>query len=86
MRRMCHVEYASIGTEESPDADGAYDLHDIEGTPEEIGKAIADSLKDADVYRGGSYSLIESGHELVLNLRIRLWIEEKPADPGYDEP
>jgi len=69
-QRVCHIVAASV-EEESGAGDGAYDLFDQTGTPDEIGKAIADSLKEADLYSGRRPSAIDAGHDLYLTVRIK---------------
>lgn len=69
-QRLCHIVSASV-EEENGAGDGAYDLLDVAGTPDEIGKAIADSLKEADLFSGRRPSAIDAGLELYLTVRIQ---------------
>lgn len=69
-QRLCRIVSGSV-EEENGAGDGAYDLFDVVGTPDEIGKAIADSLKEADLYSGRRSSAIDAGHDLYLTVRIK---------------
>lgn len=69
-QRPCHIVSASI-EEENGAGDGAYDLLDVAGTPDEIGKAIADSLKETDLYSGRRPSAIDAGLDLYLTVKIK---------------
>src|SRR5262252_6471985 len=46
--RYCRVVGASI-VDQQGRGDGAYDLHDVKGTPEEVGAKIAASLKESSL-------------------------------------
>jgi hypothetical protein len=71
MTRHCVIDSASIELENGA-GDGAYDLLDVSGTPDEIGKAIADSLRDSDMSRGPEWFFLKDGDgELYLNVRIK---------------
>lgn len=67
--RICQIVSGSV-EDETGAGDGAYDLHDVVGTPEEIGKAVADSLKEGDLFRGQKSS-IDDSRAIFLNLRIK---------------
>jgi hypothetical protein len=69
-QRLCHIVSASV-EEENGAGDGAYDLFDRVGTPDEIGKAIAESLKEADLFSGRRPSAIDAGHDLYLTVSIK---------------
>lgn len=69
-QRRCHIVSGSV-EEKSGAGDGAYDLFGRVGTPDEIGTAIADSLKEADLYSGRCPSAIDAGHHLYLTVRIK---------------
>jgi hypothetical protein len=76
--RTCEVVFAGIGRSDEDLLpivncdDGAYDLHDVKGSPGEIGKAIAESLSEVDMM-GGSRGgfLVEEGADLYLTVKIR---------------
>lgn len=68
--RQCHIVSAFL-EKENASGDGAYDLFDLVGTPEEIGKAIADSIKAADLFSGRCPSAIDAGHDLFLTVKIK---------------
>lgn len=69
--RLCLIESGSIELENGA-GDGAYDLFDITGTPDEIGKAIGESLKTSDLFGGRNMpSQIDAGDNLFMNLRIK---------------
>jgi hypothetical protein len=92
--RLCHIVAATVETANGA-GDGAYGLHDVAGSPEEIGHAIAQELAALDMMQGSSM-LIEKGHDLCLNIRIKFWglkketvatndsTFEKPVDPLRD--
>ncbi len=67
--RVCEITNASCEDAEGR-GDGAYSLLDVSGSPEEIGKAIADALKEGDL-GSGNRSAINDGKELFLNVRIK---------------
>jgi hypothetical protein len=69
--RLCHIEHAML--EEAPGGagDGAYDLFDQTGSPEDIGKAIADCLKTSDLWSGRGASTLDYGRDLFLTVRIK---------------
>jgi hypothetical protein len=69
-QRLCHIVSASV-EEENGAGDGAYDLFDRVGTPDEIGNAIAESLKEADLFSGRRPSAIDAGQDLYLTVRIK---------------
>jgi hypothetical protein len=71
VERICHIVSGSV-EEESGAGDGAYDLFNKVGTPDEIGKVIAESLKECDLYSGRCPSAIDAGHELYLTVRIKV--------------
>lgn len=76
--RTCEVVFAGIGRSDEDLLpivncdDGAYDLHDVQGPPSEIGKAISDSLRESDMMAGsrGGF-LVEDGADLYLTVKIR---------------
>lgn len=83
--RLCLIESASI-VDSNDAGDGAYDLHGETGTPEEIGKAIADSLKTSDLYQGRALpSRIDAGDDLYLVLRIK-FCNPEATTPGSIRP
>lgn len=69
--RICQIVDGSVELENGA-GDGAYDLFNVVGTPDDIGKAIAESLKECDLFSGGTHSEIEAGQDLYLNVRIKL--------------
>jgi hypothetical protein len=82
MPRECEVIFAGIG-KNGDDLltvvdcdDGAYDLDGVTGTPEEIGKAVEQSLRHSDLITG-KRTIVEDGGELFLTLKIRF--KNKPA-------
>lgn len=70
--RTCKIIDGQVGKTPAADDDGAYDLLDVEGTPEEVGKAIADSLAEADLFGGGQGTYLERGQPIYINITIRL--------------
>lgn len=68
--RYCIIAEGSLENE-AGQGDGAYSLLDVEGTPEEIGKAIADALADCDLACGAESTI--ASEPLYLNLRIKVW-------------
>ena len=46
-------------------------------------KAIADSLKDADLYSGRRPSAIDAGHELYLTIKIKFCKPEAASKPKH---
>lgn len=69
--RECKIISGSLEVE-SGAGDGAYDLLDVEGTPEEVGQAIGESLALCDIMTGGCDSILAGGTDLFLNLRIKI--------------
>lgn len=69
MARFCSIENASI---ELPDGggDGAYDLLDVAGTPEEVGAKIAESLKESFLMSGDK--CYPDDGEIFITLRIKI--------------
>ncbi len=92
-RRLCAIVYAAVSTsEEDNDGDGAYDLHDMVGTPNDVGHAIADCLANSDMMQG-RHMLIESGADLYLHVKIKFCAptaveeEKEPmAEPNRTSP
>jgi hypothetical protein len=72
--RSCTIDGASIETEEGI-GDGAYSLLDVAGTPDEIGHAIAEALKEGDLGTRDE-SCLDKG-PLFLNVRIKFWKEQE---------
>lgn len=71
--RYCKIITAEITELNSSAGDGAYDLHDVSGTPQEVGNKIGDCLAEIDLMRGGRKYLLEDCQEdLVLNLSVRI--------------
>jgi hypothetical protein len=68
--RLCQIVAASLENA-SGAGDGAYDLHDVTGTPETIGKAIVESLQTGDLYSSRRPSAIGAGEDLYLCLKIK---------------
>ncbi len=71
--RMCQIVGGSVELENGA-GDGAYDLLNVVGSPDDIGKAIAESLKECDLFVGGTRSEIKAGRDLYLNVRIKFCI------------
>jgi hypothetical protein len=69
--RMCEIVGGSVELENGA-GDGAYDLFHVVGTPDDIGTAIAESLKECDLFGGGTRSMIEAEQDLYLNVRIKI--------------
>jgi len=67
--RYCRVVGASI-VDQQGRGDGAYDLHDVKGTPEEVGAKIAASLKESSLSSAAEGDAIENGETLTLTLTI----------------
>lgn len=83
--RLCLIESASV-VDSNDAGDGAYDLHDQTGTPDEIGKAIADSLKTTDLFQGRALSSrLAAGDDLFLILRIK-FCDPDATPPGSLRP
>jgi hypothetical protein len=77
--RRCRIVSGSV-EDRAGGGDGAYDLLDVTGTPEAVGRAIGDSLAACDMHggpgwRSGTY--MERGEPLYLTVRIRI------EPPGY---
>ncbi len=70
--RQCKITNGWVGDSETCAADGAYDLLDVSGTPEEIGKAIADSLRESDIMQGRDLLLADRGADIFLTVTIRI--------------
>lgn len=84
MARFCVIDMASIEDEDGA-GDGAYGLHDVCGTPEEIGKAIAETLAECDMSMGPAWSYIDNGEPLYLNIRIKVAAEAKGKPEAIKE-
>jgi hypothetical protein len=69
MPRLCGIVYGAVEMADGG-GDGAYDLHDIVGTPEEIGAAITKSLQETSLMRGQT-DVLEEGGELYLVVKIK---------------
>ena len=76
--RSCKVVYGAVGAHlrykpdnslESWGDDGAYDLHDVQGSPAVIGKAIGEHLEATDLYHGSSF-MVEDGATIYLTVVI----------------
>lgn len=77
--RFCKIVDADI-SDETGAGDGAYDLLDVSGTPDEVAKEIAGSLKECDILRGGKVALLaDEGQALTLTICIRI-TAEKPEE------
>lgn len=72
MIRQCTIIDASVGHDGSAADDGAYDLLDVEGDPATVGIAIAESLEECDLFRGRGPTYLEAGHDIFINLTIRI--------------
>lgn len=78
--RHCSVVFGGIGRSNQDllpivDCDdGAYDLLDVEGTPEAVGKAIGEALKATDICHGRDMSGIieDEDGELYLTVKVRI--------------
>lgn len=70
MNRVCRIVCGGVGDDRAADGDGAYDLHDVTGTPEEIGRAIADSLRETFMMRGHHTEFPSPGMPLYMTLTI----------------
>jgi len=79
-KRFVFVSSASVEDVHGA-GDGCYDLHDVCGTPEEVAKAIGDSLATIDLssLRGGSS--LENGQDIYVNLRLRIVSPKHGGDP-----
>jgi hypothetical protein len=75
MPRECEVVFAGIGSSDQDLLpvvkcdDGAYDLERLRGSPEEIGKAIGESLAESDALCGRNF-VVDNGGHLYLTLKI----------------
>ncbi len=78
-KRYCVVDQASI-TMKDGGGDGAYDLHDVAGSPEEIGKAIGESLAASDICSGRQDSFLADGAELYLRVTVKFAFHPVQAD------
>ena len=75
--RLCQITQGGIGLSENAEADAVYDLFDIVGTPEDVGCAIIDALKEGSL--DGKYGdYIERSHDLYLNVTIKF------CDPSFN--
>jgi hypothetical protein len=85
--RYCKIVDGSVGTGPSADDDGAYDLFNRAGTPDEIGKAIADSLKTTDLLGGRGWHIEENGGCAFVRLTIRIAPNRAVHDalPEYED-
>jgi len=73
MDRFCTIIHGGVGRDENAADDGAYDLLDVSGTPEEVGRAIAESLKATDLWNAqGGGAIEDRGRPVFLNLTIRI--------------
>jgi hypothetical protein len=81
--RVCHIVNADFSSkEDGPLDDGAYDLFDKVGTPDQIGKAIAAALRDGDLFQGSHCrSLIDAGHDLYLTVKIKFAETDTAENP-----
>ena len=77
--RHCLIVDAAI-EEKNGAGDGAYSLFGVSGTPEEIGKAIADALAEGDMSRGRTAIIGEEDGELYLDIRIKFASHTVAAD------
>lgn len=77
--RLCKIEGAGIEDYHGA-GDGEYGLLSMVGTPEEIGKAIAESLAQSDIYSGGQMRFADRGQDLYLCLRIKISTPEHVND------
>jgi hypothetical protein len=74
--RVVSVVTAEVGATEAADGDGAYDLLDLRGTPEEVGRAIGESLRETCLLQGSHRWLPEQGPMFMrVVLRIDLIAE-----------
>jgi hypothetical protein len=77
--RLCEIVDGGITVEDGT-GDGAYNLVDVTGTPDDIGKAVAEYLKTADLWCGsknGDYLASAAGMALYLDVRIKF------CNPGF---
>ena len=70
--RYCRIIDGSVGSDTNAADDGAYDLFQVAGTPEELGAMIADSLNASELYGGECGSYVENGIPIYLKLTIRI--------------
>jgi hypothetical protein len=83
--RHCKIITGSVGDDESADGDGAYDLLDVEGTPEEVGKAIADSLREGFMIRGTRGPCFPDDAPMFIRLTVRVCRDKETSDAQDDE-
>ncbi len=78
--RDCIITDASIELQNGA-GDGAYSLLDVHGTPDDIGKAVADALREGDMCQGPTNAIIEDcDGELYLTMRIKFAKHPVSAD------
>lgn len=70
--RVCRVVEGGV---EGADGggDGAYDLFDVSGSPDAIGRAIAQSLAETDMMQGSTMMIRDGGQALYLTLKIKFY-------------
>ena len=78
MGTIAQITFAGIGSRGQDNLvevvdcdDGAYDLHDLVGSADEIGTAIADYLKTADLYGAGRMAIADAEQDLFLTVQIK---------------
>jgi hypothetical protein len=77
--RVISVVTAEVGTTDAADGDGAYDLLDLRGTPEEVGRAIGENLRETRLLQGSHRWLPEQGPMFMrVVLRVDLVAEHNP--------
>lgn len=80
--RVCTIVSGGVGCDQDAGDDGAYDLLDVSGTPEEIGKAIAESLAGFDVCAGREATFGDKGQDVYLTVTIRVSQEWRDCGEG----
>lgn len=85
-KRFCRIVSASVEKADGG-GDGAYDLHEVSGSPDKIGEAIADSLDKTEMMCGArSDWLPNDGADLYLVLKIKFGVRRSVIsdedDPG----
>lgn len=80
--RICTIMTGNVGMHEDAADDGVEDLYRVPpGSPDEIGKAIAECLKTVDLLGGRNLTaaVAERGQEIFVEILVK--IAPKPAEP-----